>query len=486
MSYAVVEDFRGGVDRRRERASGVPGTLWVGSNCHITKGGEIEKRKKFTPKYSLYQGHTFGMKGVDTALFVFGFEDIATFPAGAIPTGVTYQRLQHATAAGTPISAILDAIAFLGKVYVIVQFSDGSIYHYWDGTRVTFWDTTATSATQGTFGIAVGTKIYIGAGSVVRFCDLNDPTNWTAGTGAGGAGFFNVTSSGKGSETLLCMAPWNTGIAFVAKSYIQTWTIASDPTKNVVLSTVDNTGGIAAHGIINSGNIDTFYFSPSGIRSLRQQNINGQPYATDVGDNIDTLVQGDLTTLNSAVLSSSVAAVNPFDGRVWFWIGQKIYVLSNYPASKVEAWTWYDMSALMGSSFTPGNMDVVGRRVLLRSADTIYIYGGDSGIDYDTGPSDAYNVDLELPFMHAGRISDKKTATAYNVGAVGAWDAFMKSNPNDTTVEDALGSIQDFTYDNPTYAMGIQSTHFAPRFHSTAVGPAKICNFSFDFEKVSE
>ncbi|MGZ6565453.1 MAG: hypothetical protein ACXVH1_39030, partial [Solirubrobacteraceae bacterium] len=140
MAEAVVQDFRGGVDRRKERASGTPGTLWVGSNCHVTKGGEIAKRLKFTPKYQLYPGHTFGMKGVDTAVFVFGYEDSATFPAGAIPAGVTYQRLQHGVTATTPITKILDAIAFIGKVYVIVQYADGSIYHFWNGARVTAWD----------------------------------------------------------------------------------------------------------------------------------------------------------------------------------------------------------------------------------------------------------------------------------------------------------------------------------------------------------
>jgi hypothetical protein len=478
VAYVVVEDFKGGVDRRRKRASGVPGTLWTGSNCHITKGGEIEKRKKFVPKYQLYPGHTFGMKGVGPAVYVFGYEDTSTFPVGAIPAGVTYQRLIHPTAASTPIASILDAIAFLGKVYVIVKFADGNIYHYWDGARVTDWDGgVGNPASVATFGIAVGTKLYLAAGPIVYFCDVNDPTNWTTG-GAGGAGFFNVTSSGKGSESLVCMAPWGTGIAFFANSYAQTWTVNADPTKNVVLSTVDNTGGISAHGIVNFGNVDTFYFSPSGIRSMRQQNINGQPFATDVGDNIDKLVQGDLSTLSASVLANTQASVNPFDGRVWFWIGERVYVLSSYPTSKIQAWSWYDMAGLL-----PGNLDVVGRRMYVRSGDTIYVYGGDSGNEYDTTMDDIYYADIDLPYMHAGRIADNKVATAYNVGAEGEWDVFMKSNPNDPDVEDALGTIDFFTYADPAYPMGIETTHFAPRFRSTQPGPAAICNFSFDFTK---
>src|SRR5262249_49974463 len=157
--------------------------------------------------------------------------------------------------------------------------------------------------TKATFGIALGTKLYLAAGSIVYFCAISAPTAWRSNTN--GAGFFNVTSSGKGSEDLVAMAPFQFGIAFFAKSFAQTWAIDADPTKNAMQNTVDNTGALAPHGVVGYGNIDSFFFSPSGIRSLKQQAINGVPFAADMGDNIDDLIKVDRAALSSTQLAAT-------------------------------------------------------------------------------------------------------------------------------------------------------------------------------------
>lgn len=46
MSYLAISDFKFGMDRRRKRISGVPGTLWTLKNAHISRGGDIERAKK--------------------------------------------------------------------------------------------------------------------------------------------------------------------------------------------------------------------------------------------------------------------------------------------------------------------------------------------------------------------------------------------------------------------------------------------------------
>lgn len=474
MAYAVANDFRIGVDRRRQRVDGAPGSLWACSNGHITKGGDIEKRKKLVGKYILPLGHTFGMKGVGSSLYVFGSEDSTSFE---VPIGVTYQRLQHPTAASTPMKAILDAIAFLGKVYVIVEFLDGSIHHYWDGVNVTDWNGGPNNpVAKGRFGIALGTKLYIAAGSVVYFCGINDPTEWTSSTN--GAGFFNVSSSSRGSENLVTMSEFNNGIVFCATNFSQAWTIDADPAKNAMRNTIDNVGAVAVRGTVNYGNIDSYILTASGIRSVRQQTVSGTAYAADAGDNIDSLIQADIASVDASVIARSQSAVNPLDGRVWFWIGGRVYVLSPFAGSKILAWSYYDIGLM------PGNLDVVGSRLYLRSGDNIYVYGGDSGVEYDTDDSDLYHCDVEMPFMDARRIAENKVATAYNVGATGEWEVYMRTNPNDETVKTAMGTVNGNTYPDPEYPMGIESSHFAPQFRSTKPGAATISTFSFDFQRV--
>ena len=60
MAYVLIDSFRFGVDRRRPRYAAVPGTLFAGKNVHISRGGDIERAKKFVAQYQLPAG-TFGL-----------------------------------------------------------------------------------------------------------------------------------------------------------------------------------------------------------------------------------------------------------------------------------------------------------------------------------------------------------------------------------------------------------------------------------------
>lgn len=135
MAYLLVEDFRLGMDRRRERVAGQPGALWVGKNIHITRGGDIERRKKFIAEYDV--PGTFGAAAVRAQPYVFGSDDLSA----SMPVGIQYQRL---TAPSSPaMVAVLAAKTIFGKFYVIAEYADGSVYHFYDGARVTQWDTLA-------------------------------------------------------------------------------------------------------------------------------------------------------------------------------------------------------------------------------------------------------------------------------------------------------------------------------------------------------
>lgn len=135
MPYLHVKDFKQGIDRRREKAIGVPGALWDAKNVHITRGGDVEGAKKFVPTYSV--PGTYGMAVVQGQIYVFG-----SAASASVPAGVQYQRLQAGSA---NMVRVLDAKPFNGKLAVIAQFDDGTIYHFYDGARVTDWDAIADS-----------------------------------------------------------------------------------------------------------------------------------------------------------------------------------------------------------------------------------------------------------------------------------------------------------------------------------------------------
>lgn len=135
MAFATITDFKYGMDRRRERVAGIPGTLWLGENVHISRGGDVEGPKKFVLTYSL-PDDTFGMGQVRGQLYVFG-----SVTAPTMPTGVQYQRLQSPD--GAAMTEVLDVDTFDGKFYVIARFANGHVYHFYDGARVSDWDTVA-------------------------------------------------------------------------------------------------------------------------------------------------------------------------------------------------------------------------------------------------------------------------------------------------------------------------------------------------------
>lgn len=135
MPYLSIQDFKIGMDRRRKRIAGTPGSLWTLENAHITRGGDIERAKKMVPYYDLPAG-TFGAAQVKGQIFVFGSADLSS----SIPAGVQYQRLQKGSA---NMVRVLDVKVAQAKFYVVAEFDDGGLYHFYDGTRITGWDTIA-------------------------------------------------------------------------------------------------------------------------------------------------------------------------------------------------------------------------------------------------------------------------------------------------------------------------------------------------------
>lgn len=153
MPYLFLRDFKRGMDRTRPQAVGANGGLWTLKNGHITRGGDIEGRKKFVDTYTLPAG-TFGLAQIRGQLFAFGSDNLVA----SMPVGVQYQRLQAPSAPN--MAAILDVKANDGALYVIAEFDDGNVYHFYDGTRVTDWDTlSANVASFTTLAEALADKI---------------------------------------------------------------------------------------------------------------------------------------------------------------------------------------------------------------------------------------------------------------------------------------------------------------------------------------
>ena len=142
MSYIQMQDIKLGMDRKRaSRIASELGSAWTIKNGHLTRGGDIERRKAFVKQNGSFPDTTFGLSSINETLYTNGY---SAAQAGNVPSGVTHLLTQHPTPS-TEITSIKDAAAFDGTLYTILEFSDGNIYHFYGTTRVNDWDTLAST-----------------------------------------------------------------------------------------------------------------------------------------------------------------------------------------------------------------------------------------------------------------------------------------------------------------------------------------------------
>lgn len=692
MPTLIVDDFQGGLDTRKSVFTAPPGSLRRAKNVHLTRGGELEIRKKFVPVYSV--PGTKGLHSVRDQLYVFG-----SIASPGVPVGVEYQRLQAPSLAA--LTRVLCAESFDGKIYVAAEFEDGGVHHFYDGVRVTAWDTisgavsdntgvaaalsakidalsaftasatgasftvsaapgagftytasaanggqvddqtltseliqanvpavvevsasarvriasgsfsagvntisaitvagvnligaavdwnlnnestavalaaainayasvpkysatvedttvvihaealsgadangralsvtttgnvvafwpstltggaTAVSAKAqvvtftvggtyeaddqftvtldgvnfvvrgaasgtGTFVRALAGKMYAVTQSLLYFSGyagdppLPDPTQWDTSTA--GAGFINMSTQDGGSDTLTGLATYQNRLAVFSRRNVQVWTMDADPANNSQQQVLSNVGTVAPRSIAAFGEVDVFFLSESGVRSLRARDSSNIASADDVGTAIDSDVLEWVRTQEEDTVRHAVATVEPSDGRYLLVIGGRIYVFSHFPGSKISAWSTYELEEL-GDARVVTDFAVTRNRLVARVGDDLCFYGGLSGGEYATDEEFTYEVDL--PFLDARQPSAQKTLTGIDVGCEGFWRVFLASDPMQPAVTELLGVL-----DGPTYgqvgrvpAVGV-STHFALKFTGSAQGYARLANLTLHY-----
>lgn len=685
MAYLSISDFKFGLDRRRPRVAGVPGTLWNIKNAHLTRGGDIERAKKFVPLYAL-PANTYGMGQVGGQLYVFGSADLAN----SMPVGIQYQRLQSPS--GAAMSAVLSIRTFDRKLYVIAEYADGSIYHFYNGTRVTALDslsdansnlaavaafladrintrsdvvatafgnsvtvraiipgtafTLAASATDGggtndqaivvstiqnnvssvaevqasgtltvtggtfdpgvnmltqvtvnavnlltvpvnwvtsnsatatriaqeinnrtsatgysaiaagavvtikappgtgatpngyvvnattagnvtftktnvsggvtavtpvsqvslavlsgTFqsgdiftvtingtaykatGRAAGSgtsafvfkrRMWLTANSLLRYCKINDPSDWTDASAASGAGFINASNESEGAERLTVNAEYSGRMAVFSPSSVRIYEISTDAQANALIQTLENTGTIAGRSVVAYGNNDVFYLDTTGIRSLRARDSSNAAFVSDIGSSVDPFVRAWSDSQPEETVRRAVGVVEPIDGRFWLAIGSRIFVLSYFPGSKISAWSYYE------PGFAVTDFARIRDQVFARAGNTIYLYGGLTGQEYP-----AFNeqvVEVETPFMSAQTPATMKMVTGFDMGCENTWDVDLLVDPNDATKLVNVGKVTKTTYPGPHVRVPARTSMVAVKLSCDRPGYATISNMAIHFE----
>jgi hypothetical protein len=683
MPYVFISDFKYGMDRRRPRFAGIPGTLWSAKNVHLTRGGDIERRKKFVATYTGLS-NTFGMGEINGQPWVFGSANLA----GSMPLGVQFQRLQGPS---TPnMTDVLDVAKFDSKFYVIAEYDDGNVYHFYNGSRVTTWDTvadgiasaaltyralalklgrdaavrtvptptgliltavtpgvaftlaatatnggagvndqTATPATvqanvaavaevraSASFTITGGTfdpnvsvvsdvqvngvsllpspvswsnsdaatalavaltinegtdihgytaaavgptvtvtaiagsgasangyvltafaggdvsvtppnafsggvtavaavaqvstvtfggtfealdtltvtlngvaykitgraaatgrslhvqnnRVFSGAGPVVAYCKLNDPSDWTDPTSITGAGKIVISTDADGAQIVTGLAPYQGYMAVFAETAVVTYSLGANSSNFARIQEVPNAGTVAGRAVVGYGAADVFYLDGSGIRSLQARDASNLAITSDAGSVFDPFVQEVVAAATPLQIESATAIIEPETGAYWLAIGSTILVLTNYPRTEIRGWTYYV------AEFQITAMMRLGRRVYLRSSDTIYVYGGISGTQYPAATE--VNAEIDIPFVTAKDDAGLKQIVGLDVGASNSWAVTALLDPNDESKTVYMGISTGITYGEGNWEGIGETSHIALRLTCNAAGEAKLSNLA--------
>ena len=338
-----------------------------------------------------------------------------------------------------------------------------------DPTNPFYWGATRVAKTSPLAAMTFKSKEHIISGSTLFFSGVNQPTMW--GFEGTGSGFINMSNNFGGNEVLTGLALYQGYLAAFARRSVQVWKMDPDPALNAQGQVINNTGAIAKKSIVSVGEIDVFYLSDSGVRSLRARDASNAAMVNDVGTPIDSLVLEDLAGMTEDEKSKCCAIIEPIDGRYWLAVGDKVYVYSYFPSGQVAAWSTYHPGFPISKFTTKDGL------IYARSGDKIYVYGGTNGTTYDDCP-----VELILPYLDGGKPAHGKTFNGIDLTVQGEWSLYAGMDPLVPSARELVATVDKPTFSLDRVAASGMGTHLGLRFTNQSQGYARLANIVAHFE----
>lgn len=313
-------------------------------------------------------------------------------------------------------------------------------------------------------------KVNLLADSYLISSALDDPKDWKS-SGIG-VFFIDMSNNTNGTEDLVAAAPYQGKLAVFSRSSCQIWAIDVDPQNNALSQVVLNTGTVAPGSVISYGELDVFYLSDSGIRSLRARDSSSQAQVADVGVNIDTIVSQKLSEIpESTIFNTACSVIEPRDNRLIMNVYDKMFVHSSYPTAGIQAWSTYTPEIL------PVKLMTIKGNMYARYGNSIYLYGGTSGNEYDGS-----TASMTLPYLDGGKPAHQKHLEGVDLTSDGSWDFYVGTDPYRPEVRDHIGIIDNSTFQlGRVIAVGI-GTHIGVKLTSRGNTYGRIGNLILHFQ----
>lgn len=341
----------------------------------------------------------------------------------------------------------------------------------------TVFKTTGRAAGAGTALLVLKKRLWAVAISLLRYSVLKTASDWTTTTTPStDSGFINLSDDSEGAQRLIGVAKYQGQAAIFSRQNITIYALQTDATANAFVDSLESSGTVAPRCIVPYGNTDVFYLSDTGIRSIRGRQVTDAAYVSDVGSAIDPFVQETMAETDADRLSRAVAIIDPVDGRYMLAIGDRIFVLSFFPSSKITAWSYLE------PGFVVKDFAKAGTELYARSGDTIYLYGGFDGNTYpDEGEAETF---VETPFMAANDPAGTKDIEGFDGALSGDWTGEVLVDPNDPAkvLSVAAGTLNKTTYHLPAIKIPGRTSHVAFRMRSSSAGLRSLSSLALHYD----
>jgi hypothetical protein len=479
MPYFTITDFAAGLDLRRSSLTAPAGTLRALTNCHVTPGGEIEKRFNFE-WIKQVDPSTKGLIEVNQLVYVFGTDGPGQIdPTGPFDVGTLQLDISQ-------LDEVVDHDLFTNKAFVITRDLDGTLNYFYDGAIVPKpvgvpTDTNYKPGAQGLYCRTYRTKMYTVQGTTMYYSAVGDPTDW----GGTGAGFTDLSLEDSDMSDCIALEVYYNQLAIFSETACQLWTMNNDPLQNQFTQTLRQAGTIAWRSVLGYGSGDVMYVAPDGVRSLRARNASLAAAVSDIGSPLDPVMQGLFRTQGKEWMSKIISMLQPVTGRFWIFLPDRIFVLSAFPGPKITAWSEYTPTDANGNPFNIVAVCTAAQRVYVRDdQDNIYVFGGTDPTQatYDDCP-----VEIVFPF-HAGSADVQATFKRFHgidAACEGEWDVYASYDPT-TEAEDYIGKLIGPTFLQGRIPMEGHGTHISLRLRSTVPGPLTLSNMIVHYDSAEQ
>lgn len=286
-----------------------------------------------------------------------------------------------------------------------------------------------------------------------------------------GRGFINLGTQDADSEKLTALEVYYDKLAVFSTQAIQIWAVDPDPLQNAYQQLLRGSGTHAPASPLQYGTGDVLFLDHSGVRSMKARDSSNSASVSDIGSPIDSIIAQLTIDLGVDWMANAVSVLEPYVGRFWLVLPDRIYVLSYFPGPKISAWSQFTLP------FTVQYVVQSAGRILFRdTSNQLWVYGGANGNVYGDSAS---RVEVRLPYLDGKKPGHNKQFLGFDVTLSGVWEARVSydyNNPasieeadaQNPTSEESLGTFSKPSWiDGRAEMVGVAS-HFSLRFYAAA------------------